>query len=915
MSAFDSNPETVRELIIKLGQKITDRVGVKVTAQDPEYYGLQAMVSDEEAEIALTMKLRTPYSLDEMMERTQRRYERERLEQILFRMGYAGLLEFHYTADTHERLYVLPVFVMGSAEFSNMRQSDLAEHPELASFFERMTFLPLEKITPMVPAGGSGIGMHVIPVEEAIPNTAHSESIEHISHWLDKYEGRYAASPCSCRYGRSVMGEGCADDPEDWCIALGDMADYIVETDRGHYVERAEVQEILEKAEKNGFVHQITNMDGEDKIIAICNCNLNICNALRTSQLFNTPNMSRSAYIARVEKDSCVACGKCVEVCPSGAVKLGQKLCTSSGEVKYPRHLLPDNNKWGPFMWDPDYRDNNQINCYESGTAPCKTACPAHIAVQGYLKKAAQGKYDEALALIKQDNPLPAVCGRICNRPCEAACTRANIDQAVAIDAVKNFLARRDLRAETRYVPEKIIPSNRGPFTQKVAIVGAGPAGLSCAYYLALRGYRPTIFERNERAGGMLTYGIPSYKLEKDVIEAEVGLIRDLGVEIKCGLEVGRDITLAELREQGYKAFYLAIGCQGGRLPGIPGQDAANVHTALSFLRAANAGQHEALEGKVVVVGGGNVAIDAVCVSSRLSGQPVEMFCLERADEMPASPEEVAEAKALRAEIHCGWGPKEVLTRDGKTVGIVFKKCVSVFNAEGRFAPVYDETETRTLACDHVIFSIGQAIVYGDLLKDSKVEFGRGNGPVADPITFQTAEPDIFVGGDLYTGPKFAIDAIAMGREGAESIHRYVHPNASLTIGRNLRKFKALDQSDLVLEAYDNSSRQIEGLDERFGESSFRDAHLALTEEQVKIETARCLGCGAAIVDTNKCIGCGLCTTKCHFDAIHLHRELPQNSKMVRSEDKLKHILPYAAKRGMKLLFKKKPTSRYAMED
>ena len=198
----------------------------------------------------------------------------------------------------------------------------------MGRFFERMSRLPLEKVTPMVPLGGAGIGMHVIPVEKAIEMENHSVSVEHISHWLDKYEGKYAASPCSCRRSRVTYDEGCADDPEGWCIAVGDMADYVVETNKGgRYITREEVYEILEQAEENGFVHQITNIDGENKIFAICNCNVNVCYALRTSQLFNTPNMSRSAYVAHVEKDKCVACGRCVEFCPAGAVKLGQKLC------------------------------------------------------------------------------------------------------------------------------------------------------------------------------------------------------------------------------------------------------------------------------------------------------------------------------------------------------------------------------------------------------------------------------------------------------------------------------------------------------------------------------------------------------------------------------------------------------------
>ena len=562
-------------------------------------------------------------------------------------------------------------------------------------------------------------------------------------------------------------------------------------------------------------------------------------------------------------------------------------------------------------MWDPDYRDNNRINCYDSGTAPCKTACPAHIAVQGYLKMAALGRYRDALALIKKYNPFPAVCGRICNRQCEEACTRGTIDEAVAIDAVKKFIAQQDLNAETRYIPEVIIPSNRGPFKEKIAIIGAGPAGLSCAYYLACKGYYPTVFEKNEKPGGMLMYGIPSYKLEKDVIEAEIEVLKELGVTIQCNVEVGKDITLDELRAQGYQAFYIAIGAQKGRMPNIPGEDAENTMTAVSFLKEVHENKISQLNGRVVVVGGGNVAIDAARVASRIGGQNISMFALEQEKELPASKEEIMEAKEEDIQIHCGWGPKEVVVEDGKVKGIIFKKCIRVFDENGRFAPVYDENEVWQMDCEYVIFSIGQCNDYGDLLKGSKVTFGRGNCINADALTYQSEESDIFVGGDVYSGPRFAIDAIAAGKEGAESLHRYVHWNASLTIGRNRRDFKELDKNNIVIESYDNGCRQEAGMDESIDyRHSFQDAHKTLSEEQVKKETARCLGCGASIVDPNKCIGCGICTTKCEFDAIHLHRDLPEHSKMVVSEEKMKHILPYAAKRGLKIMFKKKPTTR-----
>lgn len=910
---FTPDPnEPFREPIAKLGKKITDRIpqklGLKkITRNDPEYWGLEGVLTDEEAELAVKLGVRKPKTLAEIVKLSG--LEEKKCEALLEEMSRKGLLEYNWENPKHEKQYVLPMYVPGCAEFFNMNANILDSNPEMGTFFEHMSRLPLEKITPFVPEGGAGIGMHVIPVEKAIEMENESVDLEHISHWLNKYEGKYAASPCSCRRSRLTHGEGCADDPEGWCIAVGDMADYVVETQKdGRYIDKAEALEILKAAEDNGFVHQITNIDGANKIFAICNCNVNVCYALRTSQLFNTPNMSRSAYVAKVEKANCVACGKCVEFCPAGAVKLGQKLCDKEGcEVTYPRIPLPSEQPWGEHMWSHNYRDVNRINCYDTGTAPCKTACPAHIAVQGYLKLAKEGRYDDALALIKKDNPLPAVCGHVCNRRCEDACTRGTVDEAVAIDEVKRFLAERDLNAETRYIPKKTIPSLKGGFDEKIAIIGAGPAGLSCAYYLALTGYKPTIFEKNEEPGGMLRYGIPSYKLEKDLLAAEIDVIRKLGVEIRCGVEIGKDITIEELREQGYKGFYVAIGCQRGRKPGITGENAKGTYAAVDFLREAGAKESFALEGDVVVVGGGNVAIDAARISSRCVDAKISMFCLEQRENMPASKEEIAEALEEGIELNCGWGPKEVLEEDGKVAGVVFKKCIRVLDEQGRFSPEYDEEQTVTIPCKHVIFSVGQAIEWGNMLDNLDLKRRSNGGALADKLTYQTSEPDIFVGGDVYTGPRFAIDAIAAGREGAISLHRYVHENCTLTIGRNRRDFVELDKNNISVESYDTSKRQIPAkADEKAQAATFRDLSHSLTEEQVKAETSRCLSCGASVVDPNKCIGCGVCTTKCVFDAIHLHREIPGASVMRASEDKLKYILPNMVKQSIKVKFAKK---------
>ena len=902
----------VREPILKLGKMITDRAAIKLgleklTADDPEYWGLAAICTDEMAEVALKMGVRKPKTLPELVKITG--MDEKYLEELLNKMAFNGVIEYNWENPKHEKQYVLPMFVPGSAEFANMNDTVLEEHPEMGRFFERMSRIPLEGLTHMVPPGGAGIGMHVIPVQKEVDMCNEAISLEKISYWLDKYEGKYAASPCSCRKSRKTFDEGCADDPADWCVAVGDMADYVVETGKGgRYITKEEALEIFKKAEDNGFVHQITNIDGEDKIFAICNCNVNVCYALRTSQLFNTPNMSRSAYVAHVNKQNCVACGRCVEYCPAGALSLGQKLCRKDGsEVTYPKMPLPSEQKWGRHMWSEDYRDKNRINTHESGTAPCKTACPAHIAVQGYLKMAAQGRYQDALALIKKNNPLPAICGYVCNRRCEDACTRGTIDESIAIDEVKKYIAMLDINAETRYVPEKVVPATKGYFDEKVAIIGAGPAGISCAYYLAEKGYtNVTVFEKNKEPGGMVVYGIPSFVMEKNIVQAEIDVLRAMGVEIKCGVEVGKDITIAQLREQGYKAFYIAVGCQGGRKTGVAGEDAKGVMTGVELLHITTDDESYKLTGDTVVIGGGNVAIDVSRTAIRCGSPKVSQVSLETRDIMPALPEEIETAESEGINIIGGWGPKEILTEDGKVTGILFKKCTSVKDGDGRFNPQYDENETMTIECSNVIMSVGQAIEWGSLLEGTKVEFWHGNYPVADKVTYQTAEPDIFVGGDVYTGPKFAIDAIAAGKQGAISIHRYVQPHSSLTIGRDPNYYVELDKDDYSVEKYDNTGRQRPAKKSGVDKLSFRSDAGVFTEEQVKKETARCLGCGATIVDENQCVGCGICTTKCEFDAIHLQRDLPECSTMRRSEDKLKYILPYGAKQAIKIKFKKK---------
>ena len=902
---------TNKENLFKLGKKMTDRIPYKlglkpITEDEPEYWGLAKVLDDDMVSIALSMKSkRVPMTLEEISKSSG--WDVEKLEPKLQEMATIGLIEYNWENEDRHKQYVLPLFVPGAAEFLNMRMSTVSEHPEVCEFFNAMTTKPLDAVTKLIPPGGAGVGMHVIPVEKAIPTESKSVSVEHLSHWLKKYD-YYSIGVCSCRRSQSVRGEGSGEIADHWCIAVGDCARYCDETGKDGYTATYEqVMDVLRRAEEEGYVHQITNIDGEDKIFAICNCAPGVCYALRTSQLYNTPNLSRSAYIAHVDKEKCVACGKCVEVCPAGAAKLGQKLCTKDGPVKYPKQELPDASHWGPEKWNPNYRDDNQINCYDTGTAPCKTACPAHIAVQGYIKMAAQGRYLDALKLIKQDNPFPAVCGSICNRRCEEACTRGNVDNPVAIDEIKKFIAEQELSAEKRYIPPlRTKRATLEPYPQKIAVIGAGPAGMSCAYFLANMSYKVTVFDKNAVPGGMLTLGIPSFRLDKDVVNAEIDVLRQMGVEFRCGVEVGKDITIQQLREQGYKGFFLAIGAQKSAPLGVKGDDLAGVFGGIDFLREVNLGSKPEIGAKVAVIGGGNVAMDVCRTAIRLGADEVYVIYRRSQDEMPADKEEVAEAMAEGVKFRFLNAPAEILGENGRVKALKVEIMdLGEADEKGRRKPVgtgrFEEIEVSA-----VIGAIGQKIDLGGI--DAEGMVMNLNGTIAaDPVTLQTAQPDIFVGGDVYTGPKFAIDAIAAGREGAVSLHRFVHEGQSLTIARNRRHFIELDKNNVVIpvDGFDSAKRQSVAHDASKAKT-FSNDRITFTEEQVKEEAARCLGCGATEVDENRCLGCGLCTTRCEFDAIHLSRDLPEASTMVKAENKVGALLPYVAKRAAKILINRK---------
>jgi NADPH-dependent glutamate synthase beta subunit-like oxidoreductase/ferredoxin len=847
----------VRKKILKLAKKIAgaSAIMVKWDEHAPEYYVLACCVSDEQADVGLAMKLREPQTIEQIAKKCGKSVEDTR--RLAMELAVIGGCIFH--SENGVDLFELTVFVPGVMEKVVSNKELCEKHPEIPKAFEEYARLRGSMLSFNLPMG---IGpMRVLPIESAVNGDTRVASYEEVSKILNK-NTLFAVAACSCRRSRRLLGEGCGHLEEDMCIHMGAGAEYYIRTGKAREVTREEAFAIIKKAEENGLMHNIPNIDGAEHTHAICNCCSCSCYALRNATLYNAPDMVRSNYVAEVDKDKCVACGQCVENCPTNTLKLGQKICSKT-PIEDKKSLSPRDHAWGPKNWNPDYR-TNRANVVDTGTSPCKTECPAHIAVQGYVKLASFGKYTEALELIKKENPFPAVCGRICPRKCESECTRGDIDEPVAVDEIKKFIADQELNKETRFVPKK-----RNDYGKKIAVIGAGPAGLSCAYYLAIDGYKVTVFEKQNKLGGMLTLGIPSFRLEKEVVTAEIEILNELGVEFKTGVEVGKDITLSKLREQGYKAFYVAIGAQGGRKLGLEGEDAQGVIAGVDFLRNINLGNEPKLSGKVVVIGGGNVAIDVARAAVRTNASTVDMYCLESRKEMPALFEEINEALEEKIAISNSWGPKRILVENGKVVGIEFKKCVSVFDENKRFSPKFDENEIITVKADYILLSVGQSIEWGGLLAGCKVELNRNNTAMADAFTYQTREPDVFVGGDAYTGPKFAIDAIAAGKQGSVSIHRFVWEGQSLVLGRDRREYHALDKENIVVEGYDTAGRQ-QAEHKHENKISFKDNRVTFTEEQMKKETERCLSCGAVSIDQEMCIGCGQCTTKCKFDAIRL---------------------------------------------
>jgi NADPH-dependent glutamate synthase beta subunit-like oxidoreductase len=503
----------------------------------------------------------------------------------------------------------------------------------------------------------------------------------------------------------------------------------------------------------------------------------------------------------------------------------------------------------------------------KQGTSPCKAECPAHIDVQGYVSLAAKGKFQRALELIKEASPFPSICGRICPHPCESACNRGGIDDPVANHAIERFVADLDLNTTKRYMP-KIKEKKK----DEVAIIGSGPAGLSCAYYLAQEGYQVTIFEKDTEPGGMLTAGIPSYRLPREVVNAEIQLIRDMDVTMKTGVEIGKDTTIAQLRKEGFKAFFTAIGMQECLRLGIEGEDLDGVYGGLDYLRKINRGESVTLGKDVAVIGGGNTAMDAARSARRTGAENAFILYRRGLEEMPANAEDIDECQEEGIPINTLAQPVRFIGENGRVKAI---ECIKMKLTEpdesGRPKPEPVPDSVFTMEVDAVINALGQEADWACLTPECACTLSDWGTMNVDPLTLQSDDPDIFAGGDAARGSRTVIEAIADGKQAAISIDRFI-------LGRDLRLGR--DQvfptiTDPQKEVYNKIDRvQMPCLDPQARIKSFDEVQKGLTEEMVLEEAKRCISCGTCCVqacpydvmqfnhDTLKAVKCDLCVDK-----------------------------------------------------
>jgi len=539
-----------------------------------------------------------------------------------------------------------------------------------------------------------------------------------------------------------------------------------------------------------------------------------------------------------VNSEKCTGCGECTKNCP---VLVPNEWDVGMLQRKAIYRPFP---QAVPIAFAIDKRDRG----------PCVQTCPAGTNVQGYVALIKEGKYEEAVKLILENLPMPGVLGRVCPAPCEDVCRRKEIDEAVSIRNLKRFAADR-----VDWTRLELPEIDRKPKEEKVAIIGSGPAGLSCAYFLARKGYHPTVFEAMPKVGGMLRSGIPDYRLPPEVIDREVGYIQRMGVKFMTNTPIGKDKTIQNLFDEGFKAVFLATGAHNELSLKVDGENADGVFKAISFLRNVNFYKKGKIGKKVIVIGGGAVAIDVARIARRIGATDVNIYCLEKRDEMPAWIEEIDAAEAEGIKIHNEWGVKKINAKDSKVTSVEFKRCTGVFDENRMFNPQYDESETITDKCDSMIVAIGQKPDLSCIKGVDFIETTAGGLIFADPITLETSRPGIFAGGELYMGPSIVVEAVATGKEASISIDRYLK-GEDLIEGRPKRP-KGEKWAPIPDYVEKCERAKMPELDPSERVENFAEVETGFTEEQARSEAARCISCGV-------CSECKLCIQSCEANAI-----------------------------------------------